>query len=132
MKLILFLLLVANSVIAQEIALSEKEVLDQICRTWKINYSMTAGKVNTVFPKLRQYELHFKPDYTFVLITSSGTTPGSWCYNTKRNCIELFYDNHYDLQITSLNKFELKMALSRDAVDGSLNWVKNHSQYVPK
>ncbi len=87
---------------AQNINLSEEEIIKTLCHTWSLSFASIKGKPIQID---LDFKVQFNSDYSYFLL-SNPENPGKWMYNKQGKYIELRTNNRI-ARITSLNKKEL-------------------------
>jgi len=112
--------------------MTEKELIPLLCRTWKINYDKSYGKITRTFPKAKQYDITFKSDFTFIVQMDDRKTVGEWCYETENKCVSISMRGESVNQVALVDKYQLIMIMRKDAKKKGKLFERNHGQFVPK
>ena len=110
MKKLLIALLISGAVYSQNI--TKKETINQdLCKSWVANYAMMNGlKVEKMGP-MKSLVYTFKTDNTYM---ANGTVSGTWKFNAKKKCVELYLNGVLKSTITTLQNKKLIMILNAD------------------
>lgn len=111
MKKLLILLLLSSAAFSQNV--TKKETINKfLLKTWIADYGMMNGLRIEKMGQMKKLEYTFKADNTYILnVKKSGT----WKYNEKAKCIELYQDGKLKSTIVSLQNKSYVMTLTADA-----------------
>jgi hypothetical protein len=112
MKKSLFILLLVSS-IAYSQNVTKKETINKLLlgKTWKAEYGIMNGLKIEKLGQIKSIECTFKADKTYLF---NKDKTGTWEYNAKKKCIELFMNGALRSTITTLKNKEIVMTVNPD------------------
>jgi hypothetical protein len=76
---------------SQEIELSENQLKDYLCKSWRIDHVLINGQEVSGIEYFQNMEFHFNSDNTYTIKGKTENVPGrNWKYNKTDKCVEIF------------------------------------------
>ncbi|HHC79451.1 MAG TPA: hypothetical protein ENK46_06180 [Flavobacteriia bacterium] len=98
---------------AQNITLDEPELIQVLCKQWKIDFAVVGNMKIGQKPGADNFDMKFASDGTYRLINDNEKTinTGKWTYNVKKKYVELSIDEKVTSRILSINAKKLVLIL---------------------
>lgn len=97
---------------AQDINLSNSELVSTLCKQWEIEYALMGEMKIGQMPGAADFDFKFKPDGKYDLLGEDGKNEsGTWIYNSEKKYVELSIGGNVTSRIKWINKHKLILIL---------------------
>lgn len=116
MKKTLFLMVLViglnNSLMAQDVNLSKTELETVLCKQWEIEYALMGGMQIKQIPGAADFDFKFISDGKYDLIRKDGNTEsGIWTYLPENKYVELSIKDKITSRVKSIDESKLILIL---------------------
>ena len=89
---------------SQDIQMSESQLKDYLCKTWRIDYVLINGQEVSGIEYFQKMEFQFNFDNTYSIKGKTENATGRiWKYNITDKCVEIFSDTEIIERIKYVN-----------------------------
>ena len=112
LKLVVLMIGLNNSLMAQDVNLSKTELETVLCKQWEIEYALMGGMQIKQKPGATDFDFKFASDGNYEIIREDGNDElGKWIYDPEKKYVELSIKEKVTSRIKSIDKNKLILIL---------------------